>query len=89
MDILDIKEVDWFVYTLKSHFGINVDPNVIGYDATELGMDEVEEFFVPCELFNVLPETLVYEIMIFDDEHNNVWVGQSPIIQIVLNGIYR
>ncbi|MEK4244471.1 hypothetical protein MKZ20_03900 [Psychrobacillus sp. FSL K6-2684] len=75
MDILDVKEVDWFVYTLKNQFGINVDLKVIGYEATELGMDEVEDFFVPSELFDVLPESLVYEIIIVDDIENNVWVG--------------
>lgn len=75
MDILDEREIDWFVYTLENQFGISVDPKMIGYEATELGLDEVEDFFVPNELFDDLPETLVYEIMIVDDELANVLVG--------------
>lgn len=64
------REIQWFVNTLQNEFSIKVDINDIGVEATELGMDEVEDFFVPSELFDVLPETLVYEIMIVDDEEN-------------------
>ncbi|MFJ8065492.1 hypothetical protein ACIQYS_12745 [Psychrobacillus sp. NPDC096426] len=69
------REMEWFVGTLLNEFGVEVEVSDIGIEATELGMDEVEDFFVPMELFGELPETLVYEIMIVDDEKNNVWVG--------------
>jgi len=69
------REFQWFIDTLQSEFSTEVKVNDIGVEATELGIDEVEGFFVPSELFDVLPETLVYEIMIVDDEKNNVWVG--------------
>jgi len=69
------RELQWFVDTLQNDFDVEIEANDIGIEATELGMDEVEDFFVPRELFDELPETLVYEIMIVDDEQNNVWVG--------------
>ena len=69
------REFQWFIDTLQSEFSTEVKVNDIGVEATELGIDEVEGFFVPSELFDALPETLVYEIMIVDDEKNNVWVG--------------
>lgn len=69
------RELQWFVNTLQNEFDVEMDVNRIGIEATELGLDEVEDFFVPRELFDELPETLVYEIMIVDDEQNNVWVG--------------
>ena len=69
------RELQWFMDTLESEFSTEVKVNDIGVEATELGLDEVEDFFVPSELFDDLPETLVYEIMIVDDELANVWVG--------------
>ena len=69
------RELQWFVDTLQNGFDVEIEANDIGIEATEIGMDEVEDFFVPRELFDELPKTLVYEIMIVDDEKNNVWVG--------------
>lgn len=69
------REVQWFVDILKNDFGIVIEANEIGVEATELEINEVEDFFVPREVFDVLPNTLVYEIMIVDDEKSNVWIG--------------
>jgi len=69
------KEVHWFKDTLLTEFAVVVAVEDIGVEATELGIDEVEDFYIPNELFDDLPETLVYEIMIVDDELANVWVG--------------
>lgn len=68
-------EFHWFMETLKNDFGVEVIAEKVGVEATELGLDEVEDFFVPSELFDNLPETLLYELMIMDDELDNVWVG--------------
>jgi len=69
------RELQWFKDTLQNEFGVEIDSNAIGIEATELGTDEVEDFFVPTELLEELPETLVYEIMIVDDKQSNEWVG--------------
>jgi len=75
MGNLDAKEIEWFINTLQSQFGINVDPESIGYEAVELGLDEVEDFFVPSELFEEVPTSLLYETMVYDDRLDNLWVG--------------
>ena len=69
------KEINWFMQTLKDDFDMEVSAEEISVEATELGLSEVESFFVPGELFEVVPETLLYEIMIADDETKNEWVG--------------
>jgi hypothetical protein len=70
------KEIHWFVQTLKNSFQVIVAIEDIAVEATELGLDEVGDFFVPSELFDIAPETLLYEIMIVDDEKkNNEWIG--------------
>lgn len=75
MGNIESSEIEWFVNTLQVQFGIIVDPNLIVYEAVELGLAEVEDFFVPTELFDEVPATLLYETMIFDDDLDNVWVG--------------
>ena len=49
--IIGIERLDhklrWFVNTLQNEFSIRVEVNEIGVEATELGMDDVEDFFVP------------------------------------------
>ena len=69
------REINWFTETLWSKFGVKVTAESIALEGIELGLDEVEDFFVPVELFDELPETLLYEILVADDEEGNEWVG--------------
>ena len=69
------KEVDWFVTMLQTVFHVVVAVEDVAVEATELGMEEVGEIFVPSEVIDPLPETLLYELMIVDDESSNEWVG--------------
>ena len=75
MGNLESKEIDWFINTLQEHFEVIVNLNEIGFEAVELGLEEVEDFYVPTELFEEVPESLLYETMLFDDELENLWIG--------------
>ncbi|NYF23560.1 hypothetical protein [Sporosarcina sp. JAI121] len=75
MTSVNSKEIHWFKETLKNVFAVELAADEIGVEATELGLDEVEDFFIPRELFQVVPATLLYEIMIADDNRSNEWVG--------------
>lgn len=69
------REMEWFMQTLKENFDVEVSAEEISVEAIELGLSEVESYFVPSELFEVVPETLLYEIMLVEDETENEWVG--------------
>lgn len=69
------KEVKWFLVTLQSEFRVTVAATEVAVETTELGLEEVEDFYVPNEFFDVLPETMLYEIMVADEEKENVWGG--------------
>ena len=69
------REMEWFLDTLKVRFNVELSANDVSVEATELGLSEVESFFVPSELFEIVPETLLYEIMLAEDVTENVWVG--------------
>ena len=69
------REMEWFLTTLQKEFSVTVAATEVAVEAIELGLSEVESFFVPSELFEVVPETLLYEIMLAEDETENEWVG--------------
>ena len=75
MKASDTKEMEWFVSTLKEQFALSVQSSDIGYEAMELGIDEVAPSFVPTELFEENPASLIYETMIVEDPQENLWVG--------------
>lgn len=69
------REMEWFLVMLQKEFGVHVESEEVAVEATELGLSEVESFFVPSEVIYSLPETLLYELMIADDESGNEWIG--------------
>lgn len=68
-------EMEWFVVTLQNEFDVVVNVADVSVEAVELGLDEVEEVFVPQEIMGELSETLLFEIMVVDDADGNTWVG--------------
>jgi len=69
------REMRWFTETLRFRFDVKVAAEEVAIEAVELGMDEVEDFFVPVELFEEAPTSLLYEMMVHDDEQENLWVA--------------
>lgn len=69
------REVHWFMETLEREFHLKVAVEEIGLEATELSTEEVEDFYVPRELFKEIPATFLYEVMIVDDDQGNEWIG--------------
>ncbi len=69
------RELLWFMNTMQEQFGIWMDATAISTEATELGMDEVDECFIPKGAFDKLPPTLLYELMIYDDDLYTTWLG--------------
>lgn len=69
------SEVNWFVRILRKDYGIKVTAQDVSTEGLELGMDEVDAAFIPQELFEVIPSTLLYELMIVEDSEENVWCG--------------
>lgn len=69
------REVEWFVEMMREQFELVVSVEEVAVEAVELGMDEVENFYVPTEVFVELPSSLLYEIMVWDDVKGNEYVG--------------
>ncbi|PIC95707.1 hypothetical protein CSV69_10225 [Sporosarcina sp. P26b] len=69
------REVEWFIDTLQQKCEVEVTVDLIATEAVELGLDEVEDFYVPDGLLDNQPTSLLYEIMVTNDEEENEWVG--------------
>jgi hypothetical protein len=70
-----MKEINWFVETLEKEYLVEVDKNQISYEGNELYLDEIEESLIPSEMTEGLPEALLFETMIFEDEVGTEWIG--------------
>jgi hypothetical protein len=70
-----MKELDWFVKTLECEFSVVVDCNQISYEGNELYLDEIDESLIPSEMLHDLPESLLFETMVFDHEDGTEWLG--------------
>lgn len=70
-----MRELDWFVETLEQNHAVKVNRNHISYEGNELYLDEVDESFIPHEMAEALPEKLLFETMMFDDEDGTEWIG--------------
>ena len=65
------REIESFLKTLEGGFDLKVPFEDVSVEAVELGIDEVDDFYLPIEVMGELPETLLYEMMIVDDTDGN------------------
>ena len=50
------REIEWFLTTMEKEFGGVVTADVIAIEAVELGIEEVEHFYIPDRLIDDLDE---------------------------------
>lgn len=70
-----MKELDWFVKALEMEFSVKVDRNEISYEGNELYLDEIDESLIPADMLDNLPEQLLFETMVLDNEDGTEWMG--------------
>lgn len=70
-----MKELDWFVKTLECEFSVEVDRDQISYEGNELYLDEIDESLIPSDMLDNLPESLLFETMVFDHKDGTEWLG--------------
>jgi hypothetical protein len=70
-----MEELNWFVETLVNEFQLEVDRKQISYEGNELYLDEIDESLIPSEMFNNLPESLLFETMLYEDKGDTEWLG--------------
>lgn len=70
-----MKALDWFVRTLENDFHVIAKQEHISFEGTILYLDEIMESLIPKELSVELPESMIFETMLYYDDENVEWLG--------------
>ena len=70
-----MEELNWFVETLEKDFQVEVERGQVSYEGNELFLDEIDESLIPSEMFDNLPEALLFETMLYEDVTKTEWLG--------------
>lgn len=70
-----MDELDWFVEKLEIEFKVEVERGQISFEGNELYLDEIDESLIPSEMFLNLPESLLFETMLYEDIAKTEWLG--------------
>ncbi|PUF87839.1 MULTISPECIES: hypothetical protein [unclassified Geobacillus] len=80
--------VEWFVHMMKSKFGVEVQPERIGSESTELYHDEIDEALIPPNHLEKLPDPLLFQTLIYIDEEENEWIAGIVINEFSKEWLY-
>jgi hypothetical protein len=67
--------MDWFVRTMKRTFNVAVATDEVGYEAYEFYHEELDNYLVPEEHLEKLPNPLLLETLRYVDEKRNEWIA--------------
>jgi hypothetical protein len=70
-----VKELDWFLTTLECEFKVQVDREEVSYEGIQLYLDEIDESLIPPDMLLNLPESLLFETLMFDSYDGTEWLG--------------
>ncbi len=65
----------WFVRTMKRTFNVAVKIDEVGYEAYEFYHEELDNYLVPEEHLEKLPNPLLFETLSYVDEKRNEWIA--------------
>lgn len=68
-------QMDWFVRTMKRTFNVAVTIDEVGYEAYEFYHEELDNYLVPEEHLEKLPNPLLFETLRYVDEKRNEWIA--------------
>lgn len=80
--------VEWFVHMMKSEFDVEVQPERIGSESTELYHDEIDETLIPPNHLEKLPDPLLFQTLIYIDEEENEWIAGIVINEFSKEWLY-
>lgn len=70
-----MSHIDWFVRTMKRTFNVAVKIDEVGYEAYEFYHEELDNYLVPEEHLEKLPNPLLFETLRYVDEKRNEWIA--------------
>jgi hypothetical protein len=70
-----LKELDWFITTVECEFKVQADREEVSYEGIQLYRHEIDESLIPSDMLLNLPESLLFETLVFDSPNGTEWLG--------------
>jgi hypothetical protein len=70
-----MMHLDWFVGTMKRIFNIEVKSEDVGYEAYDLYHEEIDDYLIPVEHLEKLPNPLLIETLSYVDDDGYEWIA--------------
>ncbi|WP_231106948.1 hypothetical protein, partial [Anoxybacillus flavithermus] len=67
--------MDWFVRTMERTFNVAVNIDEVGYEAYEFYHEELDNYLVPEEHLEKLPNPLLFEALMYVDAEGYEWIA--------------
>lgn len=80
--------INWFIKGCKKLTGKTLRAEQVGYEAAELAQEEIGYEFIPEEDLKQLPDPLLVETCVYDDEDGNEWIAGIVLCGDLNAGIY-
>lgn len=74
-----MKELDWFVTTIEHEYQVEVVREEVSYEGNQLYLQEIDESLIPHEMLLDLPDSLLFETLMFDSHDGIEWLGVVAI----------
>lgn len=69
-----LSDIMWFKEEILSRFGITITPDEVGYEAVELGHDEIDETIISKEELEFLPNPLLAQTFMYTHSNEDEWL---------------
>lgn len=70
-----MKSIHLFRQIMKEHGGFPIDETKITIESTELYQDEIDGRLIPIEHLKLLPDPILFDTLLYDDEKGNDWLA--------------
>lgn len=81
--------MDWFVRTMKRTFNVAVNIDEVGYEAYEFYHEELDNYLVPAEHLEKLPNPLLLEALMYVDAEGYEWIAEVVVNEETRKKLYE
>lgn len=90
-----MESIQLFRKILKEHGDMELEESKITIESTELYQDEIDERLIPIEHLKLLPDPILFDTVLYEDEKGSEWLAgivinpatrEREYIVLILNG---
>ena len=74
-----MESIQLFIELMKKHCDVPLDERKISVESTELYQDEIDEKLIPTDHLKCLPDPILFETLLYEDEMGMEWLAGIAI----------